>query len=52
MDRDFPDEKLFRTFILLGHMSRLEEWLLCHSVEKVSYPTSCLITQMEFVFER
>jgi hypothetical protein len=32
MDRDFPDGKWFRTFIVLGHMSRLEEWILCHSV--------------------
>jgi hypothetical protein len=33
MDRDFPDGKWFIVFILLGHMSELEEWLLCHSVE-------------------
>jgi hypothetical protein len=31
-DSDFPDKKWFRTFILQGHMSRLEEWLLSHSV--------------------
>jgi succinate dehydrogenase hydrophobic anchor subunit len=28
MDKDFPDGKWFRTFILLGHMSGLEEWLV------------------------
>jgi hypothetical protein len=33
MDRDFPDGKWFRTFILLGNMFELEEWLLCHSME-------------------
>jgi hypothetical protein len=31
-NRDFPDGKWFRTFTLLGHMSRLEEWLLYHSM--------------------
>jgi hypothetical protein len=52
MDRDFLDEKWFITFILLGHMFELEECLLCHSVERVTYPTSCLITQMEYGFKR
>ena len=43
MNRDFPDRKWFRTF----YSSRLEEWLLCHSVEW----ESCLITQIEYGFE-
>jgi hypothetical protein len=30
MDKDFLDEKWSRTSILLGHMSRLEVWFLCH----------------------
>jgi succinate dehydrogenase hydrophobic anchor subunit len=36
MDRDSLDRKWSRTFILLGHMSGLEEWLLCHSVSDLS----------------
>ena len=51
MDRDFLDGKWSRTFILLRHMSRLEEWLLCHSVMWVTYPTSCIINQMEYGFK-
>jgi hypothetical protein len=52
MDRDFLDGKWSRTFILPGHMSILKECLLCHFVECVTYPSSCLITQMEYGFER
>jgi hypothetical protein len=52
MDRDFPDEKWSRTFTLLGHMFGLKEWFLCHSMESVTYPSSCLITEMEYGFER
>jgi len=28
MDRDFPDREWSNTFILLGHMSGLEEWFV------------------------
>jgi hypothetical protein len=52
MDKVSPDKKWSGTFTLIRHMSGLEEWFLCHSMERVTYTTSCLITQMEYGFKR